>query len=150
MRRAAMNAAPAAHGAPSAAVAGLRWLLVVPAGAAAGLVGILCSLLSYQALRAVCPRDGPSFRRCMAWYVSDGQDVGYALGAVIGAALVVGLPAAIAPRARREGALLALAAGFALAGFLTAFGAILPVAFIAATCSGLATLTAVCIRTLTP
>jgi hypothetical protein len=150
MRRAATNAAPAAHSGLSVASAGLRWLLVVPAAAAAGLLGLWLSLLSYQALHALCPSEGGFFGNCVAWYVSDGQDVGYALGAVVGAALVVGLPAAIAPRAGFGVALLAFVVGWALAGSLTHFGAIFPVAFIAATCSGLATLTTVCIRSLAP
>ena len=128
----------------------LRWLLVPIVGIVAFYLGLIIGLLLHGIPEQLCPREAFVSGFCMTRWAAAGHAAALAIGGAIGAALMVSLPAATAPRWRFAVALLAFASGFAFVSLLTGFGSTDPVLFIAATSSGLATLALVHVRSLTP
>lgn len=126
----------------------LRWLLVAPVGVVAFIGALLLSLLLHGIPELLCPRDELVSGMCMATWADAGHTAALALGGAVGAALVVGLPAAMAPRWRSAVALLAFGHGFWFVLRLVSTGTSFHVPFIAATSSGLAVLVLVHVKTL--
>ncbi len=118
----------------------LRWLLVVPVGLAAAWAGIVAGLVLYSITDDFCPRDLLVSGSCMAWWAPLAHSAGLSLGATLGAALVVALPAWVAPRFRHYVATAAFAAGCVFIGMVTRFGIRDPALFAAPVVSGLAVL----------
>ena len=129
----------------------LRWVLVAPAGVLGCWGGILVVLMLYQGVESLCPPDQVISGACMAEWAPAAHDVVVALGAAIGAALTVALPALTAPRRRFAVAALAYGGGVAYAApLLREAGGDGGVIFIAAASAGLAVLVGVYVKGLAP
>ena len=89
----------------------LRWLLIIPSIGVGYLLAILAAMMSIDVLTRLCPTEQVVSGGCMAsWYETAAQ-TSFALSVAIGAAVFVGLPAAIAPIKKVEVALLAFLIG---------------------------------------
>ena len=129
---------------------GLRWVLVGPVCYAGLLGGAVLTVVLHDLADRQCPVDKLVSGFCIAWWSSLAHQAATAIGAMVAAALVVGLPWGVAPRFKTVVAGVAFAFGFTLVAWMTAFGDRNPVMFVAATTSGLAAVVLARVKALTP
>jgi hypothetical protein len=116
----------------------LRWLLVVPVGIAGTYLGALCAILLVSVLEWLCPVEDQVSGLCFASWYPPLQSAAIALGAAVGAACTVGLPALLAPTRKKLVSLVAYTGGTSYATwFLVSVGGSFLVPFSVAIATGL-------------
>lgn len=78
----------------------LRWILTVPAGMVGWYAGVIVALMVHSLVDRLCPQEHVVSGACFAPWSSFANEACLALGAVICGALVVALPAWVAPAHR--------------------------------------------------
>ena len=116
----------------------LRWLSVIPVGVAGTYLGALSAMLLVSVLKKLCPLEEQVSGLCFAPWYSPLEATAISIGAAVGAACTVGLPALIAPTRRALVSVLAYAGGTACATwFLVSVGRSFLIPFSVAAATGL-------------
>jgi hypothetical protein len=90
----------------------LRWLLLVPSAFTGWYVGLIVSLAIYRAHKAICPAHYLVSGMCHAPWTPLVQNSAINIGSILAGALVVLLPAFLAPSHRKRVAWIAFGLGF--------------------------------------
>ncbi len=90
----------------------VRWVLVVPAALVGWYAGLIVALLIYKTNVALCPARYLVSGMCTAPWSSAMEELAVIVGGAVVGALVVLLPALMAPYHRKKIALIAYALGF--------------------------------------
>lgn len=90
----------------------VRWILVVPAALVGWYAGLIVAMLLYKANEALCPTHYLVSGMCTSPWSSAMEELAVIVGGAVVGALVVLLPALMAPYHRKRIALIAYALGF--------------------------------------
>ena len=109
----------------------IRWMLTVPAAVIGWYIGVIAALGLRQLNERLCPFEYIVSGSCHAPWSSFVKDVALAVGSLTCGALVVLLPALIAPSCRVRVAQLAYAGGLVCSAYWLFHGFWIPVAWAA-------------------
>ena len=109
----------------------LRWMLVVPSGILGWYLGMIVAMLIYKANQALCPARYLVSGVCAAPWSIYVEKMAFFIGGGVVGALVVLLPALMAPNHRKQVALIAYGLGLAcsigvLLSMFSLWNAVLP------------------------
>jgi len=96
----------------------VRWLLVVPSAFVGWYIGVIVPILIFKANEALCPTHYLVSGMCHSPWSAWIEGVAIIIGSVLAGALVVLLPALIAPTHRKPVALIAYVIGLACSLFV--------------------------------
>lgn len=94
------------------AISWLRWLLLVPSAFTGWYVGLIVALVIHRAHKAICPAHYLVSGMCHAPWTPLVQNSAIIIGSILAGALVVLLPALLAPSHRKRVAWIAYGLGF--------------------------------------